>query len=97
MRKGPYIDNCLNVSINTFLDDIANDWKELVTHADTTYTMVKLTQHHIPEAKAFNLLGDDEETKVKPDATMDNSTNQSKLTRHWFAITTSYRKGLFFC
>ena len=52
--------------------------------------MVKLTQHHIPEAKAFNLLGDDEETKVKPDATMDNSTNQSKLTRHCFAITSGY-------
>ena len=90
MRKGPYIDNCLNVSINTFLDDIANDWKELVTHADTTYTMVQLTQHHIPEAKAFNLLGDDAETKVEPGATMANSPNQSKLSRHCFAITSGY-------
>ena len=53
--------------------------------------MIKLTQHHIPEAKAFNLLGDDEETKVKPDATMDNSTDQGKLTRHCFAITSGYK------
>ena len=81
--------------MNTFPDDIANDWKELVTHADTTYTMIKLTQHHIPEAKAFNLLGDDEETKVKPDATMDNSTNQSKLTRHCFAITSGYNVKIY--
>ena len=89
MRKRHYMNTCLNVSSNIFPDDIENDWKELVTHADTTYTMVKLTQHHIPEAKAFNLLGDDEETKVKPDATMDNSTNQGKFARHCFAITSS--------
>ena len=57
--------------------------------------MVKLTQHHIPEAKAFNLLGDDEETKVKPDATMDNSTNQSKLARHCFAITSGYNVKIY--
>ena len=90
MRKAQYINTCMYVSSNTFPDDIANDWKELVTHADTTYSMVKLTQHHIPEAKAFNLLGDDEETKVKPDAIMDNSTSQSKFARHCFAIPFDY-------
>ena len=89
------MNTCLNVSSNIFPDDIENDWKELVTHADTTYTMVKLTQHHIPEAKAFNLLGDDEETKVKPDATMDNSTNQGKFARHCFATISSYKVSPF--
>ena len=31
----------------------------MIQHPDTTYSMVKLTQHHVPEAKAFNLLGAD--------------------------------------
>ena len=31
----------------------------MIQHPDTTYSMVKLTQYHVPEAKAFNLLGAD--------------------------------------
>lgn len=38
-------------------DDVANSWKKMVSHADTTYSMVKLTQYHVPEAETFNLLG----------------------------------------
>ena len=43
-------------------EPVAQNWKKLITHADTTYSMVKLTQYHIPEAKAFNLLGTDSDT-----------------------------------
>ena len=46
-------------SLSRLISDVVNNWKKQIAHADTTYTMVKLTQHHVPEAKTFNLLGAD--------------------------------------
>lgn len=54
-------------------EDVVNNWKKLIAHADTTYTMVKLTQHHIPEAKTFNLLGADGDMN---DSGVNRSLNQ---------------------
>merc|ERR1719510_1224406 len=47
------------ITDDTISQDVVNNWKKQIAHADTTYTMVKLTQHHVPEAKTFNLLGAD--------------------------------------
>lgn len=55
--------------------DVEKNWKHLISNADTTYTMVKLTQHHVPEAQSFNLLGTDHE---KIDANQ-NETVKSTL------------------
>jgi len=55
--------------------DVSKTWKKLVQHPDTTYSMTKLTQYHIPEAKAFNLLGSEEnstETKESIDVTQSS-------------------------
>ena len=41
--------------------------------------MVKLTQYHIPEAKAFNLLGSDENsTETKDSIDVTQSSNKGK-------------------
>jgi len=55
--------------------DVASSWKNLISHADTTYTMVKLTHHHVPEAQSFNLLGTNNE-QIDLD---QNITNQKTL------------------
>jgi len=57
-------------------DDVAKNWKRLISHADATYTMVKLTQHHVPEAKSFNLLGSDGD---KNDLKKNESLNQPDI------------------
>ena len=59
--------------------DVSKTWKKLVQHPDTTYSMVKLTQYHIPEAKAFNLLGSDENsTETKDSIDVTQSSNKGK-------------------
>lgn len=37
--------------------DVKTKWPELMRHPKMTYSLVPLTQHHIPEAETFNLLG----------------------------------------
>ena len=49
------------------LSDVSKGWKRQIQHPDTTYSMVKLTQYHVPEAKAFNLLGADGNTTDNED------------------------------
>ena len=61
-------------SFSRVISDVNNNWKKLIAHADTTYTMVKLTKHHIPEAKTFNLLESDVD---KNDSGVNGSLNLS--------------------
>ena len=51
----------------------------MVSHADTTYSMVKLTQHYVPEAKTFNLLGTEEEQNVTLQPDIGSSSKKGKL------------------
>ena len=37
--------------------DVKSKWTELMRHPKMTYSLVPLTQHHVPEAETFNLLG----------------------------------------
>jgi hypothetical protein len=37
--------------------DVKKKWPELMRHPQMTYSLVPLTQYHIPEAETFNLLG----------------------------------------
>ncbi len=41
--------------------DAKSKWRKMIQHKDATFSMVALTQHHIPEAKTFQLLNEDEE------------------------------------
>ena len=59
--------------LSCVISDVGNNWKKLIAHADTTYTMVKLTKHHIPEAKTFNLLESDGD---KNDSGVNGTLNQ---------------------
>ena len=61
-------------------DDVANSWKKMVSHADTTYSMVKLTQYHVPEAETFNLLGAvDGNTNSKENESISQPSKEGKL------------------
>ena len=52
--------------------------------------MTKLTQYHIPEAKAFNLLGSDENsTETKDSIDVTQSSNKGKST-NIFQFSVSY-------
>ena len=60
--------------------DVSKSWKKLVQHPDTTYSMVKLTQHHVPEAKAFNLLGaEGNSTAEKDEVKVAQPSNKGKI------------------
>ena len=37
--------------------DVKSKWTELMRHPKMTYSLVPLTQHHVPEAETFNLMG----------------------------------------
>jgi len=42
-------------------DDPEKDWAKMIGGKEVTYNMVPLTQHQVPEAETFNLLGSQEE------------------------------------
>ena len=42
-------------------DDPEKDWAKMIGGKEVTYNMVPLTQHQVPEAETFNLLGSKEE------------------------------------
>ena len=47
-------------------------WHGVINRPQTSYTLTRLTQHHIPEAETFNLLGG-EDPQEKPKASVDRS------------------------
>jgi len=47
-------------------------WHGVINRPQTSYTLTRLTQHHIPEAETFNLLGG-ENSEEKPKASVDRS------------------------
>lgn len=49
------------------------DWSKMLSHQDVTNAMMPLTVHHIPEAKTFNLLGEEAKTGDK-----DKKTDHAK-------------------
>lgn len=54
--------------------DMTDDtwWHGVINRPHTSYTLTRLTQHHIPEAETFNLLGG-EEPQEKSKASVDRS------------------------
>jgi hypothetical protein len=42
--------------------DVKAKWPELMRHPMMTYSLVPVTQYHVPEAETFNLLGANGET-----------------------------------
>ena len=56
--------------------DMTDDawWHQVINRPQTSYTLTRLTQHHIPEAETFNLLGGGEEAlDKKPKASVDRT------------------------
>ncbi len=39
-------------------EDPSRDWLRMIGNPQATFTMVRLTQYHVPEAETFNLLGE---------------------------------------
>ncbi len=56
------------------------DWLKIIEGKDVTYTLVPLTQHHVPEAETFNLLGSSDDKAS--DKKTENARRSEKPVTH---------------
>jgi len=61
--------------------DMTDDtwWHQVINRPQTSYTLTRLTQHHIPEAETFNLLGVEQTQEEKPKASVDRTRPTTHL------------------
>lgn len=61
--------------------DMTDDtwWHQVINRPQTSYTLTRLTQHHIPEAETFNLLGGEQTQEEKPKASVDRTRPTTHL------------------